>query len=143
MTHLFRLKLLALAISSTLITACGDAETNIVEKDPIETPDDGHDHGEDHDHGDDHAIDSMGRLAVLAANSNEANIFDLDDNSLLESFTLTHDSNSLNVSHTSTTSSLFTIHYFPSTFLIIYSRIDTIFLKYLKEGSGMGYSTMI
>ena len=35
MTHLFRLKLLALAISSTLITACGDAETNIVEKDGI------------------------------------------------------------------------------------------------------------
>ena len=47
MTHLFRLKLLALAISSTLITACGDAETNIVEKDPIEVPDDG---GDEHDH---------------------------------------------------------------------------------------------
>ena len=51
MTHLFRLKLLALAISSTLITACGDAETNIVEKDPIEVPDDGHDHGDGGDHG--------------------------------------------------------------------------------------------
>ena len=97
MTHLFRLKLLALAISSTLITACGDAETNIVEKDPIEVPDDsGDDH--DHDHDDGYTIDSMGRLAVLAADSNEANIFDLDDDSLLETFSLIHDSSSLNVS---------------------------------------------
>ena len=35
MKKLYKLKLIALAISTTFITACGDAETNIVEKDPI------------------------------------------------------------------------------------------------------------
>ncbi|CAM4415127.1 5-methyltetrahydrofolate--homocysteine methyltransferase [Pseudoalteromonas ostreae] len=90
MTKLFKLKLIALAISSTLITACGDAETNIVEKDPIEVPDDGHDHGD--------GIESLGRLAVLAGNSNSASIFDLDDNDLLGEFTLTYDTNTLSVS---------------------------------------------
>ncbi|MBE0360869.1 5-methyltetrahydrofolate--homocysteine methyltransferase [Pseudoalteromonas aliena] len=98
MTKLFKLKLIALAISSTLITACGDAETNIVEKDPIAVPDDGHDHGDGGDHGDGYTIDSLGRLAVLAADSNAASFFDLDDNKLLETFTLTHDSNTLSVS---------------------------------------------
>ena len=98
MTKLFKLKLIALAISSTLITACGDAETNIVEKDPIEVPDDGHDHGEGDDHGDEYTISSLGRLAVLAGDSNEANFFDLDDNELLDTFTLTNDSNTLSSS---------------------------------------------
>ncbi|WP_404341745.1 5-methyltetrahydrofolate--homocysteine methyltransferase [Pseudoalteromonas mariniglutinosa] len=100
MTKLFKLKLIALAISSTLITACGDAETTIIEKDPIETPDDGHDHGDgdDHDHGDEYTIDSFGRLAVLAGNSNEASIFDLDDNVLLGSFSLVNNTNTLSAS---------------------------------------------
>ncbi|MGS0498385.1 5-methyltetrahydrofolate--homocysteine methyltransferase [Pseudoalteromonas sp. S1727] len=100
MTNLFRLKLLALAISTSLITACGDAETTIIEKDPIENPDDGHDHGDgdDHDHGDDYTVDSLGRLAVLAGNSNTASIFDLDDNALLDEFSLIHDTNTLAVS---------------------------------------------
>ena len=98
MTKLFKLKLIALAISSTLITACGDAETNIVEKDPIEVPDDGHDHGDGGDHGDEYTIDSLGRLAILAGDSNEANFFDLDDNELLDTFTLTNDSNTLSSS---------------------------------------------
>lgn len=96
MTKLFKLKLIALAISSTLITACGDAQTNIVEKDPIETPDDGH--GDGHDHGDEYTINSLGRLAVLAGNSNEASIFDLDDNVLLDSFSLVNSSNTLSAS---------------------------------------------
>ncbi len=100
MTKLFKLKLIALAISSTLITACGDAETTIIEKDPIEVPDDGHDHGDgdDHDHGDEYTIDSLGRLAVLASNSNTASFFDLDDDALLDTFTLTNDSNTLSSS---------------------------------------------
>lgn len=99
MTKLFKLKLIALAISSTLITACGDAETNIVEKNPIEVPDD-HDHGDgdDHDHGDEYTIDSLGRLVVLANDSNTASFFDLDDNELLDTFTLTNDSNTLSSS---------------------------------------------
>lgn len=98
MTKLFKLKLIALAISSTLITACGDAETNIVEKDPIEVPDNGHDHGEGDSHGDEYTIDSLGRLAVLASNSNTASFFDLDDSELLETFTLNNDSNTLSSS---------------------------------------------
>jgi len=100
MTKLFKLKLIALAISSTLITACGDAQTNIVEKDPIEVPDDGHDHGDggDHDHGDEYIIDSLGRLAVLAGDNNQTSIFDLDDNVLLDSFSLVNSSNTLSAS---------------------------------------------
>lgn len=97
MKKLYKLKLIALAISTTFITACGDAETNIVEKDPIVVEDE-HDHDDDHDHDDGYTIDSLGRLAVLAGNSNEASFYDLDDNTLLETFTLTNDSNTLSSS---------------------------------------------
>jgi hypothetical protein len=97
MKNSYKLSLLATVIGSLLLTGCGDAETTIIEKDPIavDDHDDGHD---DHDHGDDIIIESMGRLAVLSVESAEANIFDLDDNSLLDSFTLTYDSSSLKVS---------------------------------------------
>ncbi|MBQ4834069.1 5-methyltetrahydrofolate--homocysteine methyltransferase [Pseudoalteromonas sp. MMG010] len=99
MTNLFRLKLLAIAISSTLITACGDAETTIVEKDPIAVVDDEHDHDDDDDdHDDSYTIDSLGRLAVFASDSNEASFFDLDDNELLDTFTLNSSSNTLSAS---------------------------------------------
>ena len=58
MKKLYKLKLIALAISTTFITACGDAETNIVEKDPIVVEDE-HDHDDDdHDHDDGYTIDS-------------------------------------------------------------------------------------
>ncbi len=98
MKKLYKLKLIALAISTTFITACGDAQTNIVEKDPIVVEDE-HDHDDDdHDHDDGYTIDSLGRLAVLAGNSNEASFYDLDDNALLETFTLTNDSNTLSSS---------------------------------------------
>jgi len=98
MTKLFKLKLIALAISSTLITACGDAETTIVEKDPIVVEDE-HDHDDDdHDHDDGFTIESLGRLAVLAGDSNEASFFDLDENALLDTFTLNNDSNTLSSS---------------------------------------------
>ncbi|WP_457934295.1 5-methyltetrahydrofolate--homocysteine methyltransferase [Pseudoalteromonas sp. SCSIO 43210] len=90
MTKLFKLKLIALAVSSTLITACGDAETNIVEKDPIAVVDDEHDDG--------YTISSFGRLAVLAGDSNEASFFDLDDNAILDTFVLNDDSNTLSAS---------------------------------------------
>ena len=96
MKELYKLKLIALAISATFITACGDAETNIVEKDPIVVEDE-HDHGDDddHDHDDGYTIDSLGRLAVLADDSNVVSFFDLDDNTLLDTFTLNDDSNTL------------------------------------------------
>lgn len=96
MTKLFKLKLIALAISSTLITACGDAETNIVEKDSIAVVNDEHESDDEHDDG--YTISSFGRLAVLAGDSNEASFFDLDDNALLDTFVLNDDSNTLSAS---------------------------------------------
>jgi len=101
MTNSFRLNLLAVAIGSLLLTGCGDSDTELVEKDPIVADEDNHSDGDDHDHGgDDHDDDSFtiktkGRLAVLSAESAEAALVDLDDNSLLETFTLTHDSSTL------------------------------------------------
>lgn len=91
MTTPFRFNLLALAIGSLLLTGCGDAETTLVEKDPIAVEDEHDDHNDDH--GDDHAhdentIESAGRLAVLSADSAEAVIFDLDDDTVLDTFTL-------------------------------------------------------
>jgi hypothetical protein len=92
----FPINLLAVAISTLLLTACGEAETTIIEKDPIEVPDEDHD---DHDHGDDgYTIESMGRLAVLSAESADVTVFDLDDNDLLDSFSLVHESNTLSAS---------------------------------------------
>ncbi|MDO6427703.1 5-methyltetrahydrofolate--homocysteine methyltransferase [Thalassotalea sp. 1_MG-2023] len=97
MTNLFKLNVLAGLIGSLILTGCGDAETTIVEQDPI-VVDDGHDHGDDHDHDDGYTIESLGRLAVLSAETAEAAIFDLDDNELLDTFSLTYDSNSLTTS---------------------------------------------
>ena len=51
MTITHKFNLLAVAIGAILLTGCGDAETTLIEKDPIEVPDD--DHDDDHDHGDD------------------------------------------------------------------------------------------
>ena len=52
-----RLVLSAIA-SALLLAGCGDAETNIVELDPIEVPEDDHDHDHDGDHGSDYEIES-------------------------------------------------------------------------------------
>lgn len=99
MTNKFHLNLLALAVGTILLTGCGDAETTIIEQDPIEAPGDDHDHDDDHDHGDDgFTIESMGRLAVLAADSNEAAVFEIENGELLDTFSLVHSSNSLSVS---------------------------------------------
>ncbi|GAC21047.1 hypothetical protein [Paraglaciecola arctica] len=92
----FPLNLLAVTISALMLTACGDAETTIIEKDPIEETDDDHD---DHDHVyDSYTIESMGRLAVLSAESADLTVFDLDDNDALDTFALVHESNALSVS---------------------------------------------
>lgn len=102
MNNSFQLKLLAALIGTVLLSGCGDAETNIVEREPIiEEPDDhDDDHGDDddHDHGDGLTIESLGRLAVLSSESNEAVFFDLDDGTNLGSFALTHESNRLKTS---------------------------------------------
>lgn len=80
----FPLQLLAAVVGAALLAGCGDAETTIVEQDPIDVPDDGHDHGDD-----DHAT-GAGRLAVLSAGGDQALIFDLHDDSLLDSFSLSY-----------------------------------------------------
>ncbi|BDX07029.1 5-methyltetrahydrofolate--homocysteine methyltransferase [Planctobacterium marinum] len=102
MTKSFPLNLIALALGSVFLTGCGDAETTIIEQDPIvvEAPDDGHDHDDDghDDHGDDIVIESLGRMAVLSEDSATATIIDLDDAEVLDSFTLTHASNRLSSS---------------------------------------------
>ena len=91
------LSLLAISITSILLTGCGgDAETLIIEREPIvEAPaDDDH----DHDHGDgggsptnDVVIESMGRLAVTSFESNSVPLLDIDDGSQLDTFSLSND----------------------------------------------------
>lgn len=90
MTNFLQLKLLAVTISAVLLTGCGDAETNIVEKDPIAVPEDEHDHNDDGTHSDDIVIDSLGRLVVAEAESNMLHVYDLDDNNKLDSITTTY-----------------------------------------------------
>ncbi|GAB2702465.1 5-methyltetrahydrofolate--homocysteine methyltransferase [Aliiglaciecola aliphaticivorans] len=92
MTSTRKLSLLAATIGALLLTGCGDAETTIIEKESIEVDDSTED---DHDHSDDeYLIDSLGRLAVLTANSSTA-IYDLDDGSELDTFSLTYASSTL------------------------------------------------
>lgn len=96
MTKSFQLNLLAAAIGSLLLTGCGDAETTIIEKEPIiEIPDD-HDHDGHDDDG--YTIDSLGRLAVLSADTAQTFIFDLDESDLLDTYTLTYNASSLTAS---------------------------------------------
>ncbi len=93
-----RLTLSAIA-SALLLAGCGDAETNIVELDPIEVPEDDHDdHDHDDDHDSDYEIESEGRLVVADASSNTLTVFDLDDDSVLDTFSTTHDGSSVSAS---------------------------------------------
>ncbi|WP_102795538.1 YncE family protein [Bowmanella denitrificans] len=82
MTLQTQLKHLSLIIGATMLAACGDATTQIIEKDPIVVPGD----GDDHDHGD---VSSAGRLLVTSKGSNQVTLFELEDNSLLASIGLT------------------------------------------------------
>ena len=72
-----KLNLILCAMLSTTLVGCGDATTNIVEKDPIvepvPAPGDGHDHG-DHDE-----VSSEGRLVFTSQDTNELNVVDLHD----------------------------------------------------------------
>lgn len=87
MKNPLQLSFLAVAISSILLTGCGDADTTIVELDSIEVSEDDH----SDDHGDDIVIESAGRLAISEASSNAIHIYDLDDNTELSSITTTYD----------------------------------------------------
>lgn len=73
-----KLSLAAVLIGASLLSACGDSTTNIVEKDPIPVEDD-----HDHDHGD---VSAAGRLVISAKDSNLLSVYELSDGSLLDSF---------------------------------------------------------
>ena len=77
----FRLNTIIVACSALFLAGCGDSETNITEITP--TPTDEH----DHDHG---GEVGKGRLAIADAERAIVHIFDLEDNSLVESVSLTH-----------------------------------------------------
>jgi hypothetical protein len=94
----FSLNAVLVALGAVLLTGCGDAETTINELPPIvvETPTNpGGDNGGG---GNDFLIESEGRLAVSAMDSNQVELFDLDDNSMLDGFGMIYDNNSLLVS---------------------------------------------
>lgn len=73
-----KLSLAAVLISASLLSACGDSTTNIVEKDPIPVEDD-----HDHDHAE---ISTAGRLAISAKDANLVSVYELQDGSLLDTF---------------------------------------------------------
>ncbi|MDR6981980.1 hypothetical protein J2X32_000588 [Rheinheimera pacifica] len=73
-----KLSLAALLIGASLLSACGDSTTNIVEKDPIPIEDD-----HDHDHDD---VSAAGRLVISAKDSNLLSVYELSDTSLLDTF---------------------------------------------------------
>ena len=87
-----KLHLIAITLASVLLSACGgSAETVIIEREPIEEVSDEH----DHDHGDEYLIESMGRLAVSDLSSNSVTLLDIDDGSVLDTFTLPNDATSI------------------------------------------------
>ena len=93
MNNSHKLSLLSMLIGSLFLTGCGGADTSIEEKAPIvaeEETEEGTSNG--------FIIESLGRLAVLSADSADTSIFDLDDNDLLDSFALTFDSSTLTAS---------------------------------------------
>lgn len=78
----FSVKTLVIACAATVLVGCGDSETNITEIAPTLAPiDDGHDHDTEL---------GKGRLAIAAADQAVVHIFDLKDNSLVESLTITN-----------------------------------------------------
>lgn len=75
-----KMKLLPLAIASAILAGCGDATTNIVEKEPIVIP----------DPNPPVAAVSKGRLLVSDKNSAVVSVYDLDRSELIEQFQLIH-----------------------------------------------------
>lgn len=80
MNSRFQMPFLAVLLCLSF-SACDSANTTITEKDPLvgNKPD-------DHDHG--HAGEGEGRLVVISSVSPTAEIYDLEDNSLVDAFSL-------------------------------------------------------
>lgn len=72
-----------LAAMGIVVSGCSDAKTTLIEKDPLVTDSDEHDHNHDPGH------EELGRLVVLSATTPEAMVYDLADNRLLNAFALT------------------------------------------------------
>lgn len=84
----FSLKTLVIACAAMALVGCGDSDTKIIEIAPTPTPiDDGHDGELGH-----------GRLAIADVNENLIHIFDLEDNSLIESIAITNPATALHAS---------------------------------------------
>lgn len=80
----FSLKTLVIACAATVLVGCGDSDTKIIEIAPTPTLiDDGHNH--DHD-----GKIGKGRLAIAEVDQAVIHFFDLEDNSLVESLTITN-----------------------------------------------------
>lgn len=82
----FSIKTLIIACAATALVGCGDSKTTITEIAPTPTPtpiDDGHDHDHDGELG-------KGRLAIADVNQAVVHLFNLEDNSLVESLTITN-----------------------------------------------------
>lgn len=94
MKNIRTLSLLTISLSAAFLTGCGDAETTIIEREPIVeapvTDDEGSTPSDD-----DFLIESMGRLAVTWADSNTVSFIDIDDGTLLDNFALTNDDSAL------------------------------------------------
>ena len=84
--------LMALAIPA-LLTACGGGDTKIVERDPIPIED-------DHDHDHDDEPKTEGRLLVAIKDQPKVGIWDINEATLLEEYTLTEPASALYASPT-------------------------------------------
>lgn len=73
--------MLVMACATTVLVGCGDSETTIVELEPTPVDD-----------GANHPVAELGkgRLAIAAVDEAVVHIFDLEDNSLIDSLTLTN-----------------------------------------------------
>lgn len=73
--------MLVIACATTVLVGCGDSETTIVELEPTPVDD-----------GANHPVAELGkgRLAIAAVDEAVVHIFDLEDNSLIDSLTLTN-----------------------------------------------------
>jgi len=92
----FSLNAILIAAGAILLTGCGDAETTINELPPIvvEMPVNPGTGGGTNDF----LIKSDGRLAVSALDSNQVSVFDLDDNRILDDFSMVQNSNRVEAS---------------------------------------------
>ena len=86
----FTLNTLVIAFSSLALVGCGDSETNIVELPPTVV-----DKGDGHHHDDELG---KGRLAIADKDNALVHIFSLEDNSLIESVSITNPATELHAS---------------------------------------------